>query len=333
MTRLAPQLFQQRLRQSRSSYTKNTPCASTASLLGNWAGRFLLAILAALWLMPLSSAAASGNPRPEQGLLITPLRQYLSVDAGKSTQSSLSVANLTDKPLDVNLSVRQFSVTDYTYNYTFGNPTNDWLHLGVTSVHLQPNQTSQIPYSLTVPSGSTPGGRYYTLFASANLSSQGLNNTIQAADLVYLTVNGTLTRTSHLQHSSIPWLAFGHSISFSLQPINTGNIYFFAYVSGQLHGLSAKATIAPETHLLMPGAVRTIEGSIPSPVLPGLYKATYGYKTDAGQSVMQSHLVIFVPPWSIALLLAAFLLLGRLLSRKKHPNPSKPTPDDSNDNN
>lgn len=273
-----------------------------------------------------TTTQAMGNPPvPESGLLITPLRQYISADAGSDKSSSFSIANLTDKPLDVNLSVQQFSVTDYTYDYKFQNPTNDWLHLSQTNVTLQPKQTKDIAYTFEIPPRSTPGGRYYTLFASATLSTEGIANTVQAADLVYLTVNGNLTQVSHLKSSSISWISFGHDIPFTLNPVNTGNVYSFIYVSSQLHGLFAKPPQTSSGHLLMPGKVRTLTGSIPSPVLPGIYRATYGYKTNSDWVIQQSHWVVFIPPWFIAFVLAGLLISGKLLPRKRT---KKPTPDE-----
>jgi hypothetical protein len=274
-------------------------------------------------------ALAAATPPTEKGLLITPVRQFLSGDAGRTTDSTFSIANLTDKPLNVALSVQQFSVTDYSYNYQFQAPKDDWLHLSVTSTVLQPHKSQDIGYSLRIPRGSAPGGHYYTLFASANLSSQGVDSTIQAADLVYLTVSGKLSSVSHLQSSSIHWLSFGHDIPFSLQPINTGNIYSYVYVSGQLHGLFVRPPTTSNAHLLMPGKVRDLSASIPSPVLPGIYLASYGYKTDSDWIIQQSHLVVFIPPWFIAFVLAIVLIAGKFLPRRKRTSTDgTPAPDD-----
>jgi hypothetical protein len=257
-----------------------------------------------------ASAAGAG-----EGLLITPIRQFLSVDAGKSIHSTFTVGNLTGSTLNVHLAVKQFSVTNYAYSYTFSQPGNDWLHLSTDTVAIAPGQNVDIPYSLDVPSRSPPGGRYYTLLASATASTKGVASTIQAADLLYLTVNGKLTTVSHLVGSSIHWVSFGHDVDFGLKPINTGNVYSFVYVSGQLHGLFVKPAQTSTAHLLMPGKVRNLSGSIPAPVLPGVYKATYGYKTDAGWVVQQEHWVVFIPPWFIAFVLAALLFGGKFLPR------------------
>jgi hypothetical protein len=274
--------------------------------------------------LPGNARATAAVPLSQKGLLITPIRQQLSVDAGKAIKSDLTVANLTDSPLTVALSVGQFSVTDYSYNYTFDQPANDWLRLGVTTISLQPHESGHIPYSVVIPAHTTSGGRYYTLFASTNLSSNGVKSTLQTTDLLYLTVNGKLIRTSHLVGSSIHWLSFGRTIDFTLQALNTGNVYFFAYTNSQLHGLLVRHSSTSDTHILMPGKIRTIHSTIASPILPGIYRATYGYKTDAGQNVVQSHWIVYVPPWFIAFLLAALLFAGKFLPRRKR-TPKTPT--------
>ena len=281
--------------------------------------RVIPLLLLALLLLPVGTASAAGGSK--EGLLITPIRQFLPVDAGKKVNSSFTVENISGKPLAVSFSVQQFSVTNYSYTYTFSRPANDWLHLSLPGASLQPRQSLKVPYELDVPAGSTPGGYYYTLFASANLAPQGIDSTVQTTDLLYLTVNGKLTRTSHLVRSSIQRLSFGRSIPYQLEPINTGNVYFFAYTSGKLRGLTAKEPATPDAHLLLPGKVRAIQGSIASPILPGIYRATFGYKTDAGQSVSQSRWVVYIPPWSIAFLLAALLIAGKLFTRRRRSKP------------
>lgn len=273
-----------------------------------------LILAALLCTLPLATASATA-PSIEKGLLITPPRQFLSADAGKTIHSSFSVANLTNRPLTVDLQAQNFSVTDYAYTYTFSKPTNSWVRLSTSSVELEANKTQTIDYDVDIPAKAAPGGQYYTLLASATLQSGSIKNTIQAADLVYLAVNGQLSTASHLESSHIRTLNFGREIPFVLHPINTGNVYSFVYVSGQLHGLSARPPQTSSGRMLMPGRVRTLEGDIPSPVLPGVYKATYGYKTDSNWIVQESHWIVYLPPWSIAFVLALALVLPKLITR------------------
>ena len=85
-----------------------------------------LAILAALHIAPGATSAAG------EGLRISPVRQFLSAKAGSATHNKFTVTNLTDKTLQVRLGVQQFSVADYTYDFIFDSPDNDWLRLGLT---------------------------------------------------------------------------------------------------------------------------------------------------------------------------------------------------------
>ncbi len=278
-----------------------------------------LASLAVFLALPLAAPApmAHAESAVQRGLLITPVKQQISVDAGTAVANSLVVANLTQSPQDISLSVKQFSVANYTYDYTFQPPENDWLRLGITSQHLDSGQSKTIPYTITVPARTAPGGHYYTLFASAKVTTGGVSNTIQAADLLYLTVNGKLTKVSHLEDSSIPWLVVSKDVPFTLHAINTGNIYSYVYVSGQLHGLLVKPAQTSTGHILIPGHVRTLSSSIDSPVLPGIYRAVYGYKTEGNWIVQETHWIVYLPPWFIAFTLAALLVGGGIVRRKR----------------
>ncbi len=269
-------------------------------------------------------AHAQSQPPDNKGLLITPLREQVNLNAGMSRTLNLTVANRTNDPLNVQLFDKQFSVANYTYDYKFHIPQPDLVTISKPQVLLKPGESQKIPYTITTPKGASPGGQYYTLFASATLTG-GENVTIQAGSLLYVTVNGDLRKTTELQSAFIQHFAFGNKISYNLAAKNTGNVHYFVYVNGELNGLSAKPTELPTTHLLMPNTVRNLDGTISSPVLPGIYQATYGYKTDSGQEILRSAYIFYIPPWSIAfLILLALAMWYLVLRRKKHQK--KPTP-------
>jgi hypothetical protein len=293
-------------------------------------GRFLrkcLVLLVVSCCLLGSVSPASADTPKNRGLLISPLRQYTNLDAGTAKTGTFTIANLTEGAITVNLSVKQFSVSDYAYNYSFNTP-NDWLKLAVTDVHLQANESRAVSYSITVPKGTAAGGQYYTLIASADLGTGGLNSTVQAATLLYITINGKLIRTSELIGNSVQRVVFGKQIRYTINVKNTGNVHYFAYFSGQLHGFLPGKGTTGTSHILLPGAIRQVSDDIPSPLLPGIYKATYGYRTDAGTSVQKSSYILFIPPWSLAFV--AVLLLA-FLNFKSHKKPktqkTEPEPD------
>lgn len=248
--------------------------------------------------MPVSASTIYSNT--PKGLVISPASQFETVSAGKTHISSFSVANYTSNPLTISLSVKQFTVDNYSYNYNFNPPNNNWVRLGVSQVTLLSRQTQTIPYNITIPTGTQPGGNYFVLIASATLTSGTLASKVQAASLLYLTVNGKLTDTSRLVNNSIQRVMFGTQLAYHFSVIDTGNDYFFVYTSGALHGLNVKPSMTPITHLVIPGKIRQFTGTIPHPLLPGFYRATFGYTTDSGAVVQRSHLILYLPPWSIA---------------------------------
>jgi len=282
--------------------------------------RTVIVLVLALSLFVMPAYPAHADAPTNKGLLISPLRQYVSLNAGTQKSGTFTVANLTDKSIDVSLLVKQFSVSDYSYNYKFSDTINNWVSLGVTQTTLKPYQSQSIPYQIAVPPGSAGGGLYYTLFASSNVTDKGVASTIQATTLLYVTVNGNLIRTSTLVSSSIPRFVFSNHINYTVNVKNTGNTHYFANFSGQLHGLFVRPAQTGNSHLLLPSTIRKITGSIATPPLPGIYEATYGYKTDADTSVYESRLIIFIPPWSVAFVLAA-ALFGSVYLKRKKPTP------------
>ncbi len=281
-----------------------------------------------LWGAALPQNVHAASAVKEKGLLIMPIRQYLSGTAGTTVASTFQIANLTSSPFSVNLSVKQFSVTELAYNYQFSPPKDNWVHLASTAASLSPSETRTIHYTISIPHSSPPGGVYYTLFASATLTTGGVKSTIQATDLLYLTVNGHLVKTSRIVRSHVPWLSLGNSIAYTVQAVNTGNVYFFAYPSGAVRGWLTKPAGTSTAHLLMPGKTRAIGASIPAPLLPGIYRATIGYTTDTGQTIATNRWLVFIPPWFIAFGLAALLAGGSIIRkrRRKHSKPEDTAP-------
>ena len=261
---------------------------------------------------------------PTKGLLISPPRTYSSVDAGHEKTNTLTIANTTDNSMQVTLSVQQFSVNDYAYTQTFSAVKQDWLHLAANSVQLAANQSTTIQYSLKPPANVSPGGYYFSIFASTQVQKDGGTDTIQAANLLYVTVNGALTKTSQLKASHIPHFVFGSTIPYQFFVANTGNVHFFIYTQSTLSGLLTKQSSAPQTHILLPGTTRAITDTMQSPLLPGLYHATYGYKTDTGASLTRTQWIVYIPFWFIAAIGVLVITFGRLhVARRPKQNSEK----------
>lgn len=288
--------------------------------------RWLLALLALGLILgsisPISNAAAPDTSSTKnKGLYISPLRSYLTLNAGESATRSFTVANLTESPMTVAAHIEQFSVADYSYDYRFDEVDNNWVQLVENTITLKPYESHEMAYRITLPKDAPPGGHYYTLYASSTTQSGSTKSTVQAATLLYLTVNGDLQRTSQVINRALPAVVITPQITYSLDIKNTGNIHYFAYIASRIDSLFYHDAPNGASQLLMPSTTRHIETSIKSPLLPGVYKLTYTITPDQGDATEGSQYFLFLPPWSIALLIILLTIIAhytvKRLKRKR----------------
>jgi hypothetical protein len=283
----------------------------------------LLSLLISVMVLSLSFSHISIAETPKnKGLFITPVREYLTVTAGEAITGKLTIANLTDQSTDIDLSVEQFTVSDFTYDYIFKPSKKDWITLQTNHLSLQKNKSQEITYTIHTPADAAPGGYYFTLFATKTVDTDHARR-VRVGEALYVTVKGDIRLTSKIQKQQITLLSFGGNIPFTFDIKDTGNTHFLVYVSGKLEGFYATTKSEEKAHLLMPNIVRTISHEIPPPVLPGVYKAIYGYRVDDGQIIMKSSYIIFLPPWFLLVAVGLFWLGFTLWKRHKRLAPKK----------
>ncbi|HET9412136.1 MAG TPA: hypothetical protein VFO38_04795 [Candidatus Saccharimonadales bacterium] len=279
--------------------------------------RWRLAIIAgaivALCIQPAAQAAT--EDAASKGLFVSPLRQYISLDAGGSHDGSLTVANNTPNPINVTLSVEQFSVANFTYDFTFLPAKEEWVKVGVTTIQLQPGKNSQVPFTIAPPPGSKPGGHYFSIVAST--SFDGVSN-VRIAALLYVTIKGQISAATQIVKDDLPFLAIGNPIPYQLQIKGTGNSHAFVFMAGQLHGFTAKDPTQEAAHIILPDTTRVLSGTIQAPLLPGVYKATFGYASDSGETKEKTRYIVYLPLWSVAIPAGLLLLWAAWRARRRN---------------
>ncbi len=262
----------------------------------------LFVLVSLFGLVPNASAEEPKN----RGLFITPVREYIQVPAGQSASRKITLANITDKPAEITLSVDQFTVENFTYDYKFTPSKRDWIKLEATQIELEPGKSRELTYTITIPPGASPGGYYFTIFATKALDAE-TGRKVRVGEALYVTVDGELRRTSYIEKDTVPTVVFGGDVPFSFDARSTGNTHFFIYASGSLKGIATDAKSQEATHLLLPGTVRTVKGTIPVPKIPGFYQVTYGYRVDDGQTITHTKSIAYLPLWFIALFVGAII--------------------------
>jgi len=253
-----------------------------------------------------------------QGLSISPVNSFTNISAGQSQVNTIEIGDYTTQPLNINLFIKSFRVVNYNYNYQFTNTINNWIKISQTEVNLRPGEYTGVDYTIKIPANTSAGGYYYAIFASATVPQASLNVSLQAVSIVYLTIKGKLIETSNLVSNSISHLIFGKTINYEINIKNTGNVNYFIYLNTRLRGYMLRPSQTQVAHLLLPNTIRTVDGAILSPYLPGIYKVDYGYRTDSGAQVKLSSYVVFIPPWSIATVVLILMIVFYISEHRKN---------------
>jgi hypothetical protein len=279
---------------------------------------FSLFVLAVLFSLSVMASKADAAANSSQSIGVSPALIFAKINAGASSSGAIEISNAGSTIKTVNLSVKQFGVNAYSYSYNFQNTKKNWISLNQNSVSVGAHQTVDVKYSVNVPRGNAPGGNYFTIIASSNFNTGDISSVGQAASLLYVTVNGKLDYSSRILNNSVSHFVFGPSVNYRFTILATGNVYQYVNVFGQLHGLSGGSPSIPDTHIIYPGAARVVSGSINHPLLPGLYKVTYGYSLNSSQNESKSSWVLYIPPWFIALMLIILIILLSYRSKRKN---------------
>ncbi len=288
---------------------------------------FLLAVVTTItFLLP---AHVYGVSKP--GLTLSPLRTETEIAPGTSQDRSLTLTNTNDFPITVRLTTEEFSVINQQYDYAFNVETQltKWVTFTPDTLDLAVGETKTATFRIGVPINAEPGGRYLSMFAStdAGASQSGIVSRQRVASLIYITVLGDVSRSGRLAALSAPWLIIQPTAwTASLQ--NTGSTHYRSRYDVTIQPLIGDNTISRTSGdgLILPGTIRLIKDTLPMPNLPGVYKVVYKIGLGDTAAVLETRLMLYVPPVFIIVTIFAgilsFSLISEYRSRKRKSNQS-----------
>jgi hypothetical protein len=245
------------------------------------------------------------------GIQVTPLRAYPAQSPGATTKGSLTLTNYTTSPQYIALSVESFKTVNEAYDYGFGSDeATKWVQFSEPFVTLAPKQSKVAEYTIAVPAGASPGGKYLSLVTtvSPTAGTQGVTEIHRVASLVYLQVNGALTKQGALLSFDLPKFSTRQTITAQVRLANSGNTHFESRVGFTVQRWLLGSPTNDNFQvkgLILPGTVRQLSTEIHTPSLPGLYRVTADYSPPQGGATKLSHLVLYIPIWFILILLVA----------------------------
>ncbi len=160
-------------------------------------------------------------------LSISPPRQTVVIDPGKSSAVELTMQNDTKANISIQPDIDAFRIDPDTGRAVFGSAdaAKQWITWKADAVALAPGEKKTITFSIVVPAEAEPGGHYLGLLAKAGGNGAvGLSS--RAGSLLFLYVGGRaeeslakkLFFSDHAWYWSLP-------LHFFLSLENTGNIH------------------------------------------------------------------------------------------------------------
>ena len=282
-----------------------------------------LLFLALLGSVSLPSLPANALEAPARQLLITPLRNEVTIDAGTAYKGSVTLKNTGTTSLAVSFEAQAFGIQNQNYDYTFfpDSPINEWVHFAESSTTLDAGESYVAQYLISVPIGTEPGGKYLSLFASAVPSiSSSISSSERLGSLVYITVPGSITKQGNLLSLNSPLFATD-IINWSAAIQNNGTAHFrsqYKVETKTLWGTSIESS--KNSNLILPASVRLITGTAPHPRWLGIYTLDYSFDLGDNPGIIETKLLFYTPPTQLISLIGIvgiLVLTIRLLVRHK----------------
>jgi len=190
----------------------------------------------------LSSPVHAADPTAES-ITLSPVSKRYDIDAGSSLTDSFKIINNGAIAYTFIVYARPYAIinSDYlnpNYGDAAGNITNadayKWVQFAQGSYYLQPGQSVDVPYTVRVPAGATPGGHYGVLFAETQSPADNggaIGRNKRVGEVLYATVNGTFTKGAEVRAASTPFVQLAPPLSSNTSIKNIGNSDFLATVS------------------------------------------------------------------------------------------------------
>lgn len=250
----------------------------------------------------------------DRDLTLSPLRTELAVAPGTAIDGVLKVSNRTPKSMNVTLSAEVFRVTNEQYDYAFSEDSDaaKWIRFDQDTIELSSGEEKTVEYQLAAPLKAEPGGRYISLFASANTESDSATvpSRQRVASLLYITVQGEVTRTGQFLGLDMPWLTTKDSV-WSTRIRNGGTTHFRSRYSIVMKTIGGEIVSEQrEDALILPGTVRLVSDTLRMPRWPGLYQLDYKIGLGDSPSHRESRWIFFSPPLFTVSVLALLLFGG-----------------------
>ncbi len=248
-----------------------------------------------------------------ESITISPASKPYKLKAGEVIKDKLTVINDGTVGYMFKVYAAPYSVKNRSYepDYSTTTPNADlqtWVRFDQQSVHLEPNERTEISYTVTVPTDATPGGHYGVLFAETQpQQSEQIARKKRVGTIVYATIQGQYVQAGKELSTTISPLQIGGPVSGMLTVENTGNTDFTMTNSMTAWNIvGSEVYKKSHTRIILPKTTRDIPVKWENGPELGIFRIET--TTDIlGKQVAHQHWVLVAPIW---FLITVFAVLG-----------------------
>ena len=274
---------------------------------------------------------------PAKRLQISPVVQKITLERGENYRSSIKVQNTGAEDFKYLVSATHYSVRDESYDPDFDSATSysemtNWITFDWTEGTAHPNDSIEVPLTISVPQDVPSGGQYAAIVAQIVNDDEGaggnvgVTNIVRAAMLIFASVAGNTREQGEVIENNIPAFLFTTPLSVSSLVKNSGNVHADASYTLQVYPLFSDEEVytneeVPTTYTILPETQRYNTISWEGAPQLGIFRVVQTIKF-LDKTSTNSRIVFICPMWFLILVLAfiffcIFWVFARSRARKR----------------
>lgn len=270
--------------------------------------------------------------------IVSPMNQFISLTPGETYSGVITVANPSGASSDITYSARvtPYNVIGQEYQADLATISNysqivNWVDLPAPTGTISPNNTAEIPFTITIPADAPAGGQYASIIISqlpAVSSDTTISSSVGIASIIYADIGGTTVHEGEVLDTTLPGFSFTTPVSISTLVTNTGNVHETAYITLSIINNITGERIFPAkdqsdtfSEVIMPESTRLVVRQLDNLPALGAVSVTQTISYNGTESTFSGTLVL-CPVWFLALIVLTitsiiFALVFRARSRHR----------------
>jgi len=266
----------------------------------------------------LVTVSAHAEENVSQAITLSPASTEISVDPGSTIAKNVEVINSGKDSFNVVLTSLPYYVSGDNYDPHFTQlpgtvDASKWVTLSQTSATISGFKVLTVPYTVSVPKNTAPGGYYAVVFAETSTDDEktGVVSHNRVGNILYITVNGTIKSGSSLTGNQIPSVSFVGSIPIIAKISNSGGTHFIAKATYSVTNFKGDTVFTASTErYVLPQTEREIASSWSPQTLFGIFSVHRAATIDGTLKTLPDEKIVIVNPW---LIVAVTFIIGILI--------------------